>query len=170
MVFICGDEDGMKIRQLIDEDFVNYKKPSMFIGTSVCDWKCCNEQGLNKSVCQNSSLSEAQIINIPTDEIFRRYINNPITKAVVLGGLEPMLQFEDVYRLIWRFRNGECYDDFVIYTGYYKEEIMGQLLELSSLRNVLVKYGRFIPNQEKHYDDVLGVYLASHNQYAERIC
>lgn len=28
---------------------------------------------------------------------------------------------------------------------------------------------RYIPNQEKHYDEVLGIYLASDNQYAEKL-
>ena len=35
--------------------------------------------------------------------------------------------------------------------------------------NIIIKYGRFIPGQEKHYDKILGVYLASNNQYAERL-
>jgi len=138
----------MRIRQLIDEDFVNYKKPSMFIGTSICDWKCCSEQGLDKSICQNSFLFETEVIDISVDEIFHRYINNPITRSVVIGGLEPMLQFEDIYRLLLYFRNRKCYDDFVIYTGYYRDEIYSQLLELSSLDNIIIKYGRFVPNQK----------------------
>jgi len=36
-------------------------------------------------------------------------------------------------------------------------------------KNIIIKYGRFIPDKEKHYDEVLGIYLASDNQYAERI-
>ena len=32
---------------------------------------------------------------------------------------------------------------------------------------VIVKYGRFRPNQEPHYDEVLGIKLASINQYAK---
>ena len=35
--------------------------------------------------------------------------------------------------------------------------------------NIIIKFGRYIPNQEKHYDDVLGIELASDNQYAEVI-
>lgn len=159
----------MKIKGLQDEDFVNYKKPSMFIGTSLCDWKCCNEQCLDKSICQNSSLANSKTIDISTDEIFRRYINNPITKAVVIGGLEPILQFSDVLELIKTFRDNDCNDDIVIYTGYYKEEIADKTALLSKYKNIVIKYGRYIPNQEKHYDEVLGVYLASDNQHAERI-
>ena len=159
----------MKIKGLQNEDFVNYKKPSIFIGTSLCDWKCCNEQCLDRSVCQNSSLVNSKTIDISTDEIFRRYINNPITKSIVIGGLEPMLQFSDVLELIKTFRNNDCNDDIVIYTGYYKEEIADKIALLSEYKNVVIKYGRYIPNQEKHYDEVLGVYLASDNQHAEKI-
>lgn len=30
----------MKITGLVDEDFINYKAPSMFISTSKCSFKC----------------------------------------------------------------------------------------------------------------------------------
>lgn len=141
----------------------------MFIGTSKCDWKCCNEQCLDKIICQNSPLANSKTIDISADEIFRRYINNPITKSVVIGGLEPMLQFNEVLELIKQFRNSNCDDDIVIYTGYYKEEIADKIHVLSEYKNIVIKFGRYIPGQEKHYDEVLGVYLASDNQYAERI-
>ena len=159
----------MKIKGLQDEDFVNYKKPSMFIGTSLCDWKCCNEQCLDKSICQNSSLANSKTIDVSADEIYRRNINNPITKAVVIGRLEPMLQFSEVLDLVKIFRDSDCNDDIVIYTGYYKEEIADKIPLLSKYKNIVIKYGRYIQNQEKHYDEVLGVWLASDNQYAERI-
>ena len=35
----------MKVKNLLDEDFVNFKKPSMFIATSKCDFKCEKECG-----------------------------------------------------------------------------------------------------------------------------
>ena len=159
----------MKIKGLQDQDFTNYKKTSMFIGTSVCDWKCCNEQCLDKSICQNSSLANSKVIDISADEIFRRYIKNPITKAVVVGGLEPMLQFSEVLELIYTFRNNGCFDDFVIYTGYYPSEIKHEIKELGRYKNIVVKFGRFLYNDEPIFDDVLGVTLASSNQYAERI-
>lgn len=159
----------MRIKGLRDEDFVNYKKPSLFIGSIVCDWKCCNEQCLDKSMCQNSSLATSKVINISTDEIYRRYINNSITKAIVIGGLEPFLQFEEMVNLVDYFRANKCNDDFVIYTGYYRDEIINEIDCLQQFENVIVKFGRFIPGHEKHYDDVLGVHLASNNQYAEKI-
>jgi hypothetical protein len=33
--------------------------------------------------------------------------------------------------------------------------------------NIIVKFGRYRPNQEPHFDKVLGVELASDNQYAK---
>lgn len=159
----------MKIKGLQDEDFVNYKKPSMFIGTSNCDWKCCNEQCLDKSICQNSPLVNSKTIDISADEIFRRYIKNPITKAIVIGGLEPMLQFPEVLELIDIFRSNGCSDDFIIYTGYYPSEIAQEINELKGYENITIKFGRYICNQKRHYDETLGVWLASDNQWAERV-
>ena len=159
----------MKIKGLQDEDFVNYKKPSMFIGTSLCDWKCCNEQCLDKDICQNSSLANSKTIDISADEIYRRYINNPITKAVVIGGLEPILQFTEVLDLIYTFRNNGCFDDFVIYTGYYPSEIKEQLKKLFKFNNIIIKFGRYIPHDTSRHDEVLGINLASSNQFAQTI-
>ena len=33
--------------------------------------------------------------------------------------------------------------------------------------NIIVKYGRYVPNQKPHYDELLGILLASDNQYAK---
>ncbi len=63
----------------------------------------------------------------------------------------------------------ECEDDVVIYTGYYPDEIKDELHLLSLYENIIVKFGRFIPGRPQRYDEVLGITLASDNQYAERI-
>lgn len=154
------------IKGITDEDFVNYKKPSMFISFPKCSWKCEKECG--KQVCQNSTLATADNIIVSTSAIVERYINNPITSAIVCGGLEPFDSFEDLWQLIVVIRTATD-DDIVIYTGYNKEEIQDKLEMLTPYKNLVVKFGRYIPNQKKHYDDILGVELASDNQYAERI-
>lgn len=156
----------MTIKGLKDEDFVNYKKPSMFIGFSSCSWKCEKECG--KKVCQNGTLATSPDITIGVKTIVNRYINNPITSSIVCGGLEPFDTWEDLYQLIVYMRVA-TQDDIVIYTGYYKEEIEEYINKLKVFRNIIIKFGRYIPNQEKHYDKVLGIYLASNNQFAERI-
>ena len=156
----------MIIKQLLDEDFINYKKPSMFIGFPSCSWKCDKECGMQ--VCQNSALASSPIKDIRFKKIVNRYINNPITSSVVCGGLEPFDTLDDLYGLIAYLRVS-TQDDIVIYTGYYKEEIEEYIDELKMFPNLIVKFGRYIPNHEKHFDEVLGIYLASDNQYAERI-
>lgn len=157
----------MLVKNLIDEDFVNYKKPSMFIGTSSCDFKCDKECG--RQVCQNSDLAKAPTIEIDDEEIIQRYITNPITEAIVFGGLDPFDDFNDLFAFIADFRDYSK-DDIVIYTGYYPEEIPSYLDLLSAnYKNIIIKFGRFIPNQKSHYDELLGVELSSENQHAIRL-
>ena len=159
----------MQVKQIVDEDFSNYKIPSMFIATCYCDWKCCNEQCVSNEVCQNSETFKQTTIDIPTNKIFDRYINNPITNAIVIGGLEPMLQFDEIISLIKYFRDNNCNDTFVIYTGYYKNEILNQINTLKKHEKIIVKFGRYIINSKPKFDKVLGVELASDNQYAKKI-
>lgn len=152
----------MKIKGLITEDFVNYKKVSMTIMFPHCTFKCGAEH------CQNSPLAKSKTYDIDIDETIEKYLNNPITEAVVMQGLEPMDSWSDLLLFIEKFRE-KSQDDIVIYTGYYKEEITDKINILKQHKNIIMKFGRFIPNQEKHYDGVLGVYLASDNQNAEVI-
>lgn len=153
----------MKIKNLIDEDFVNFKVPSMFIGTSKCDFKCDKECGTN--VCQNSFLAAAPIIDIDNKKIIERYIDNDITQAIVIGGLEGFDTFDEMYSFIWCFRQMSN-DTIVIYTGYYPSEIEDKLKKLFKFNNIIVKFGRFIPNDTPRYDETLGITLASSNQFA----
>jgi len=159
----------MRIKALIDEDFTNYKTPSMFIGMSTCNWKCCIDGGFSKDICQNSALASSKTLNIPNAVLYSRYVNNDISKAIVIGGLEPFLQFEELLSFIITFRKNNIFDDIVIYTGYNKNEINPQLLELMKFKNIIVKFGRYVPHQKPHKDLILGVCLASDNQYAEKI-
>lgn len=156
----------MVIKGITMEDFSNYKKPSMFIAFPRCDFKCDRECGMQ--VCQNGALAKSHNIDIDADIIIEKYLNNPITKAVVCGGLEVFDSWSDLLLFIEKFRE-KSQDDIVIYTGYYKEEITDKINILKRYDNIVVKFGRFIPGRAKHYDEVLGVELASPNQHAERI-
>lgn len=156
----------MKIIDIIDEDFINYKKPCMTIMMPFCTFKCDKECG--KQVCQNSDLASAPKIDIPTKKIIQRYLNNPISESIVFQGLEPMDSFYQVINFVKKFREVSS-DDIVIYTGYTKEEIQWYLTFFKDFDNIIIKYGRFVPDQKSHFDEVLGVNLASDNQYAERL-
>ena len=159
----------MQIKGIKDEDFINYYKPSMFIIFPSCSFKCDKEHGCN--LCQNSHLAQEPTHNLAVRTLIERYISNPISKALVFGGLEPFDTSEELDWFIkilrWNYKNN---DDVVIYTGYTEEELAANPYYKSILEygNIIIKYGRFRPNQKPHYDEVLGVNLASDNQYAKR--
>lgn len=158
----------MKLKGLIDEDFVNYKKPSMFISTYTCTFKCDKECG--QAVCQNRPLVSQPVLEVDNKTLTERYLKNSISKAVVIGGLEPFDDFVDIYDFIKQFRKN-TQDDIVIYTGYTEVEISEHILSLkANFKNIILKTGRFIPNQQPHYDKVLGIMLASDNQKGVQIC
>ena len=158
----------MKIKGLIDEDFLQYKIPSMFIITCNCDFKC--ERACGKKLCQNSSIIDLPIVEMNDDELIDRYVSNDISKAIVFGGLEPILQFDELVMFIDKLRNHhKILDDVVIYTGYDESEIHKQVEFLKIYPNIIVKFGRYIPDNKPHLDNILGVELASDNQYARRI-
>lgn len=159
----------MLVKDIIDNDTINYKKISMFIIFPKCTFKCDKECG--KQVCQNSTLASSPNIEVSIEDIVKRYLNNSLTEAIVCGGLEPFDSWEDLWRLICAIRN-RTIDDIVIYTGYTEEEIYNKgyiIRNLKQFPNIIIKFGRFIPNQPHHYDEILGVELSSSNQYAKRI-
>lgn len=120
-------------------------------------------------MCQNKSLATSKSIEIAYETIVDRYLSNNITSAIVLGGLEPFDKWKDLCNLIDAFRQ-RTQDDIVIYTGWRKDEIKNNIEFLKQkYNNIIVKFGRFIPDEKPHYDEVLGINLASNNQYAERI-
>lgn len=165
----------MRIKGLIDEDFVNYRKPSMFIVMPSCTFKCDKEAGCK--VCQNSDLAAAPIIDMEDKEIINRFFNNPISEAFCFGGLEPFdswNELQDFFIELEKYLEEHplCIaPDIVIYTGYNKIEIIGNLFDLKKYYDLpfIIKFGRFIPNMENAYDSVLGVTLSSYNQYAARL-
>lgn len=158
----------MRLKNIVDEDFINYKNCSMFIGTISCGGKCCIEAGIPLSVCQNDELRNAKVLDVPDEKIIKRYLDNRYSDCIVFGGLEPFEQYEELSTFIKEFRKVSN-DQIIIYTGYEKVELSNQIEELSTYPNIIIKFGRYIPNRDTRFDDVLGITLASDNQYAERI-
>ena len=158
----------MRLKGLVETDFVNYKYVSMFLITDTCDFKCDKEYGTQ--ICQNSALARAPVHEISNKDLLYQYVNNTLTHAIVFGGLEPLDSWQDIKGFIQVARKWfgvTC--PIVIYTGYTEEEAADKIAELGLMHSgkIVVKYGRYIPNQEPHIDNVLGVSLASDNQYAK---
>lgn len=150
------------LKGLVDEDFVNYKKPSMYLIFPTCTFKC------GRANCQNSfieDLHQRAELNIP--KLVKRYLDNPITKAVVCGGLEPMDSFEELFSFVEEFRKYSD-DDIVIYSGYYEEEILDKIEKITQFSNIIIKFGRYIPEEKPYFNEELGVELIGKNQYVVR--
>ena len=135
----------MQIKNLVDEDFVNYKKPSMFVIFPHCSFKCDKDCG--QHVCQNRELAKEKNQNIDVRDIVLRYLSNRITKALVCGGLEPFDSFDSLLSLVTTMRMHST-DDIVIYTGYNKEEIINQVHILGQFNNIIIK-GPSTPLQDE---------------------
>jgi hypothetical protein len=154
----------MILKQIIEEDFTNYKRPSMLLAFPKCTFKC--EKGCGERVCHNGELANTPNIEADINPLIKHYLDNPITSAVVCAGLEPFDSFKSLFDFIKELRN-HTDNDVVIYTGYTESEVKLKVVLLENYKNIIIKFGRYIPNQTKHYDDVLGVYLASDNQYGK---
>ena len=139
----------------------------MVIEFPYCSFKCDKECG--QQICQNAELIKAENIDINPVQLIHRYLTNPITKAIVCQGLEPFDSFDDLINIVQELRHNYINQDDIIYTGYNKNEIQNQIEQLKTFGNIIIKFGRFIPNQLSHFDEILGVQLASPNQYAECI-
>ena len=89
----------MLIKGIKDECFGDFKMPGMLIIFPKCSFKCDKENG--NQICQNSSLATELSIDIPSQKIINRYIQNPISQALICGGLEPLDSFGELYQLLF---------------------------------------------------------------------
>jgi len=161
----------IELKGIIWEDMVNYKKICTTLMFPKCNWKCDIENGVQ--LCQNKGLAATPSQWHDTDIIMDMYKKNPISEAIVLQGLEPLDSPIDCYIVAAALQRWDIKDDLIIYTGYYPYEkdiswIVDAIAFLTP-GHLIVKWGRYIPNQPSHYDPILGINLASSNQYAEVI-
>ena len=156
----------MRLKGIIYNDIVNYKRCSLTLQTCFCTFKCEKECG--KQVCQNNPLIKEPIVEIDDNKLIERYTNDTSMSSIIFQGLEPFDQFDELFEFIRKFREKSS-DDLVIYSGYNKSEIEEQVNLLKQFPNIIVKFGRYIPNDTSRYDEILGITLASSNQYAEKI-
>lgn len=159
----------MILKDIIDEDICNYKKTSMFLIFPKCTFKCEKECGIK--CCQNSSMVKLPDREITVEKVINRYLNNPLSHAIVCGGMEPFDSYTDLLELIKQFRD-KSEDDIVIYTGYNRNEIEDKVIDLSKYKNIIIKFGRYNPLppfNTRIYDELLGITLATNNQKAYQI-
>jgi organic radical activating enzyme len=165
----------MLVRKIIRDDNVNYKRTALFVGIGDCDWKCCKEAGMNASMCQNSELAKVSAWKMTANECLDVVVHRKsFEQSVVIGGLEPFRDMNSLLELC-RAVSSRCEFvdwDVVIYTGYYYNEIVEEVeLIKESVGNhrLIIKFGRYDPALPPVKDSILGVELASSNQYAKII-
>lgn len=160
----------IELKGIIWEDLVNYKKMGMTLMFPRCSFKCDRENGVR--LCQNWELAAAPSQWHDINDIMKLYTNSYLTEAIILQGLEPLDSLIDVYTVAAALKNWHLKDPLIIYTGYNKSEIHPRIpITIASEipGDLIIKWGRYLPNQSPHYDPVLGVNLSSNNQYGELI-
>lgn len=147
-------------------DVVNYIRPTFNVASGItCTFKC------GKDLCQNCELTKQKKITLDISDIIVKYDKQILAKSITFQGLEPLDNMNQLLWFIYDFRENHK-DDIILWTGYTKEEcadLIYLIKEKMKWDNIIIKFGRFIPNQKPHYDEILGVNLASDNQYAEKI-
>lgn len=144
----------------IKETFNDYKKVGMYVAFPQCSLNCKN--------CQNAHLREVEPLEVSLDYLVKIILDNDLIDSVILSGMNPMDSFDDVMSLIREVRN-KSNIEIIIYTGMRESNLTNEIKKLKEFNNVIIKFGEYIPNSKEKFDEVLGINLASDNQYAKRI-
>lgn len=147
----------------VTEVFQDYKKPALMVCTAHCDFKCCKDAGYD--VCHNMKVAKQRGVFLPFARLLNMVNKSTLTDAVLFGGLEPFLQADELVQCIEYLRAHGMTKDIVIYTGYDRSELDQKTLLRLSCSQVIVKFGRYVPNSSPVFDPILGIILASDNQY-----
>ena len=152
------------------EVFNDFKLPMLLVAMPYCDWKCCIEQNIPITTCQNNHLDLERVNHITNEELTKKILNNILVDGVIFGGLETInkFSFPEILDFVEYFRS-QSDKPIVIYTGYYPDEILDEVTQLQKYNNIYMKFGRFKINSKTKYDGVLGITLSSENQFGIKI-
>ena len=130
----------------------------------------------------NSSVNKS----VSSADIYNYYLSHPKFKAFVISGIDISVNAFDLTQIVDEIRNKQhCLDDIIIWSEYTEEELNGEpdkeydkinfekvhavYKQLQQYENIIVKFGRYVPGDKPHPDELLGVDLSSDNQYAKFI-
>lgn len=159
-----------KCFDVIAQDFVNNAICTFTIESGIsCTFKCDKEN--NCQMCHNFALTKQQPIETSINRLIELYDSQELSHSVTFQGLEPLDNLKQLLWFIYYFR--QTHDDFIyIWTGYDKNEckdLIYLIKEKMQWKNIVIKFGRYRPNDTPHLDPILGINLSSSNQYAEVI-
>jgi len=152
----------MKLKQILHETYGDYKECSMLLIADNCINKC---EG-----CHNQHLLQLESKIFPDEEIIKRFVENPLSKAIIFGGLEPMDQAEEVEKFIFTAINMGIACPIIIYTSYNPLSYVFRCSNVMEaikqyLGKVIIKHGPYKKDLKPVFNEDLGVTLASSNQY-----
>lgn len=157
------------------DNITDYKETSMLLVFPYCSGKC-GPKCHNYRMIGTTKINEYNIL-----DIINLYLKLETHNSVVCAGLEPFDSMLDLTNLVKCFSSCNKNCDIVIYTGYNEDEIEDNVKSLVETfdanvnkdykKSLIVKFGRFIfddsGKEVKNYSDILGINLASPNQYAK---
>ena len=163
----------MSFVNLIDvktDDITDYLKTSLLLVTPKCSGKC-GEKCQNYFLIKNATTKQYAV-----SSIVNLYNNLTTHNAVVFAGLEPFDTFNDTQILVDAFLQNDKPIDIVIYTGYYQQSITDKVNVLlqkliktkSTNKTIIIKFGPYIAENRSYYSNILGIKLATDNQYVKR--
>ena len=160
-------DDSLDVFTINECDLVNYKDPTFMIASGIsCTFKCERECG--ERVCQTHPRLKEEVINYTISNAIWRYDRQSLSTSITFQGLEPL---DNIIQLIWflvEFRKNHN-DKVIIWTGYTEDECEPfiNLLKELNISNIIIKFGRYVPNKESHFDELLGVILSNPEQYSK---
>ena len=149
-------------------DCVNNKDITFNIAAGVsCSFKCCPE---HPEICQNNPLCQQRVKHVFISKLVNQYVRQKLASSITIQGLEPLDNLIELLWFLWYLRK-QTSDAVFVWTGYTEEEAEWfiKVIKDLNLDNIFIKFGRFVLNGEPRFDDVLGVVLASSNQYCKKI-
>lgn len=165
-----GSDQYFEAFDVIKQDCINNGKSITYLIESgvKCTFKCDKES--KSQVCQNYSLCKTAPKVFMIKNLINDYLSQNLSKSITFQGLEPLDSLKQHLWFIYHFRK-ICNDPIYLWTGYTEEECDDLIYLINKMKweNIIIKFGRFIPNDESHLDPVLGVELKSKNQYAKKI-
>ena len=124
--------DKISLIDVKTDDTTDYKDTSLLLVFPTCKGKC---EG-----CQNWKLFNVKSKQYLLKSILDLYNSMETHKAIICAGLEPFDSFVELKSLFEEVLKLNKETDFVIYTGYYKEEVTFLVNELVT---IFIKYNIF---------------------------
>ena len=151
----------MQLKKIEETKTLYNNELSLYLIASSCKWKC--------KICPNAHYSRFETVDIPNTDILQKFKSDDNLKAIVIGGLEPMDQMNDLRGFIFdarKFFEPGDRPKIVIYTGYEMDELnkmhySGLASELMQYGNAMVIAGRNIWKTKKKFYLSINTYLTS---------